>query len=57
MNRKFKVEATYEGSSIYYAVYQKRRFFLGWKFITKFVYKEAAMRMAKELSEPPTYIE
>jgi hypothetical protein len=57
MKRKFKVEATYEGSSIYYAVYQKRRFFLGWKFITKFVYKEAAMRMAKELSEPPTYIE
>jgi hypothetical protein len=57
MKRKFKVEATYEGSSIYYAVYQKRRFFLGWKFITKFVYKEAALRMAKELSEPPTYIE
>lgn len=57
MKRKFKVEATYEGSTIYYAVYQKRRFFLGWKFITKFVYKEAAMRMAKELSEPPTYIE
>ena len=56
MKKKFKVEAVYEGSTIYYAVYRKR-FFLGWKFISKFVYKEAAMRMAKELSEPPTYIE
>lgn len=56
MKRKFKVEAVYEGSSIYYAVYRKR-FFWGWKFISKFVYKEAALRMAKELSEPPTYIE
>ena len=57
MKKKFKVEAVYEGSSIYYAVYQKRRFFWGWKFISKFYYKEAAIRMAKDLSEPPTYIE
>ena len=56
MRRKFKVEATYECSSIYYAVYRKR-FFFGWKFISKFVYKEAATRMAKDLSEPPIYIE
>ena len=57
MKKKFKVEVIYKGSGIYYAVYQKRRFFWGWKFISKFVYKEAAMRMAKELSEPPIYIE
>ena len=57
MKKKFKVEALYEGSGIYYAVYQKRRFFWGWKFISQFVHKEAAMKVAKELSEPPIYIE
>lgn len=57
MKRKFKVEAVYEGSGIYYAVYQKRRFFWGWKRITKFMYKEAATRIAEELSQPPIYIE
>jgi hypothetical protein len=57
MKKKFKIEAIYEGSSIYYAVYQKRRFFWGWKFISKFVYKEAATRVAEELSQPPIYIE
>lgn len=54
MRRKFKVEALYEGSGIYYAVYQKR-FFWGWKFISKFVYKEAATRAATELSQHPIY--
>lgn len=54
--KKFKVEAYYEGSSIYYAVYQKR-FLWRWKFITKSIYKEAAIQTAKELSQPPTYIE
>jgi hypothetical protein len=54
MKKRFKVEAVYEGSSIYYAVYQKR-FFWGWKFISKFVHKEDATRMAKELSQPPIY--
>lgn len=57
MKRKFKVEAVYESSGIIYAVYQKRRFFWGWKFISKFFYKEAAMKVVKELSEPPIYIE
>lgn len=54
MKRKFKVEAIYEGLGIYYVVYQKR-FLWGWKFISKFVYKENATRVAKELSEPPMY--
>lgn len=56
MKKRFKVEAIYVGSSVYYAVYQKR-FFWGWKFISKFVYKEDATRMAKELSQPPIYVE
>ena len=56
MKKRFKVEAIYVGSNVYYAVY-KKRFFLGWKFISKFVYKEDATRMAKELSQPPIYIE
>ena len=56
MKKIFKVEALYEGSSIYYAVYQKR-FLWGWKYITKSIYKEDATRVAKELSQPPTYIE
>jgi hypothetical protein len=56
MKKIFKVEALYEGSSIYYAVY-KKRFLWGWKFITKTIYKEDATRVAKELSQPPTYIE
>lgn len=56
MKKIFKVEALYEGSSIYYAVY-KKRFLWGWKYITKSFYKEAAIQMAKELSQPPTYIE
>jgi hypothetical protein len=54
MRRKFKVEALYEGSSIYYAIYQKR-FFWGWKYISKFVYKDDAIRVSKELSQPPIY--
>ena len=56
MRRKFKVEALYEGSCIYYAVYRER-FFWGWKFITKFVHKEDAIKVAEELSQPPIYIE
>ena len=54
MKRKFKVEALYKDSCIYYAVYQKR-FFWGWKFIGKFVWKEAALRAATELLQPPIY--
>lgn len=56
MKRIYKVEALYEGSSIYYAVY-KKRFLWGWKFITKSVYKESAIQTANELSQPPIYIE
>ena len=55
MKKIFKVEALYEGSSIYYALYQKR-FLWGWKFISKFVHKEDAKRIANELSQPPIYI-
>lgn len=55
MKKIFKVEAIYVGSSVYYAVYQKR-FLWGWKFISKFVDKENATRMAKELSQPTIYI-
>lgn len=54
MKKRFKVDATHEGSRIYYAVYQKR-FFWGWKFISKFVYKDDAIQMAKELSQTPIY--
>ena len=56
MKKTFKVEALFEGSSVYYAVY-KKRFLFGWKFISKFVYKEDATQTAKELSKPPIYIE
>lgn len=55
MKKIFKVEPLYEGSSVYYAVYQKR-FLWGWKFITKSLYKEGAIQTANELSQPPTYI-
>lgn len=54
MKRTYKVEAIYEGSSLYYAVYRER-FLWGWKFITKFVYKEDAMKVAEALSQPPKY--
>lgn len=54
MKRRFKVGVTNVGSSIYYAVY-KKRFFWGWKFISKFVYKDDAIQMAKELSQTPIY--
>lgn len=54
MKKRFKVDATHEGSRIYYAVYQKR-FFWGWKFISKFVNKDDAIQMAKELSQTPIY--
>lgn len=56
MKRRFKVEAIYKGSSIYYAVYRKR-FFWGWKFISEFVYREDAVRVAKELSQLPIYFQ
>ena len=54
MKKIYKVEAVYEGSSVYYAVY-KKRFLLGWKFITKFIHKEEATELAKELSQHPIY--
>lgn len=54
MKRIYKVDVLYEGSSIYYAVY-KKRFLWCWKFITKFIYKEDAIRVAKELSQPPIH--
>ena len=54
MKKIFKIEALHEGSSIYYAVY-KKRFLWGWKFITKFIYKDDATRIAKELSQSPIY--
>jgi hypothetical protein len=54
MKKIFKVEPLYEGSSIYYAVY-KKRFLIGWKLITKYVYKEDATQIAKELSQHPIY--
>lgn len=55
MKKSFKIEALYEGSNIYYAVYQKR-FLWRWKLISKFVKKEYAIQTAKELSQPPLYI-
>lgn len=55
MKKTFKVEALFEGSSVYYAVY-KKRFLWGWKFISQFVYKDDAIQTAKELSQPPIYI-
>ena len=55
MKKIFKIEALYEGSIIYYALYQKR-FLWGWKFISKFVNKEEVKRIANELSQPPIYI-
>lgn len=55
MKKIFKVEALYEDSSIYYALYQKR-FLWGWKFISRFVHKEDAKQIADELSQPPIYI-
>lgn len=55
MKKSFKIEALYEGSSIYYAVYQKRFLWI-WKLISKFVKKEDAIQTAKELSQPPLYI-
>ena len=54
MKKIFKVEPLYKGSSIYYALYQKR-FFWGWKTISKFVHKEDATRVAKELTQPPIF--
>lgn len=54
MKRTYKVEAIYEGSGLYYAVYRER-FLWGWKFISKFIYKEAAMKVAEELSQPPIF--
>lgn len=54
MKKLFKVDALYEGSSLYYAVYQKRILW-GWKLVSKFVYKEDAMQVAEKLSQPPIY--
>lgn len=54
MKKTFKVEAIYDGNSVWYAVYQKR-FLWGWKFIGKFVYKTDATRAANELSKAPIY--
>ena len=54
MGRTYKVEAIYEGSTLYYAVY-RMRFFWGWKFITKFIHEEDAIKVAEKLSRVPKY--
>lgn len=56
MKKIFKVEAIYDGGTVWYAVYQKR-FLWGWKFLGKFVYESEARKIAEELTNPPTYIE
>ena len=56
MKRIFKVEAIYDGSTLWYAVYQKR-FLWGWKYLGRYVYELDARKIAKELANPPTYFE
>ena len=56
MKRLFKVEAIYDGKTIWYAIYQKK-FLWGWKYLGKSVYESDAKRIARELAEQPTYIE
>lgn len=56
MKKIFKVEAVYDGHTIWYAVYQKR-FLWGWKYLGKSVYESDANRIAKELAGQPTYFE
>lgn len=56
MKKIFKVEAIYDGSTVWYAVYQKR-FLWGWKCLGKSVYESDAKRIAKELAGQPTYFE
>ena len=56
MKKVFKVEATYDGKTLWYAVYQKR-FLWGWKYLGKSVYESDEKRIAKELANQPTYFE
>ena len=56
MKRIFKVEAIYDGSTLWYAVYQKRCLW-GWKLIGKFAYESDARKVAEELANPPMYFE
>lgn len=56
MKRIFKVEAIYDGKTIWYAIYQKK-FLWGWKYLGKSVYESDAKRISRELAEQPTYIE
>lgn len=56
MKKVFKVEALYDGKTIWYAIYQKKCLW-GWKYLGKSVYESDAKRIARELAEPSTYIE
>ena len=56
MKKVFKVEAIYDGKTVWYAVYQKR-FLWGWKFLGKSVYESDARKVAEALANPPTYFE
>ena len=56
MKKIFKVEAIYDGNTVWYAVYQKR-FLWGWKYLGKSIYESDAKRAARELANPPTYFE
>ena len=56
MKKIFKVEAIYDGNTIWYVIYQKR-FLWGWKYLGRSVYESDAKRIARELALPPTYIE
>ena len=52
---KFQIKPVYDDKTMWYHLYQKT--FWGWKYIGRFVYKTDAVKIAKELSEPPTIIE
>lgn len=56
MKRIFKVEAIYDGKTLWYAVYQKR-FLWGWKYLGRSVYESEARKIVEALAEPPIYIE
>lgn len=56
MKRIFKVEAIFDGNTIWYAIYQKR-FLWGWKYLGRSVYESDAKRIVRELALPPTYFE
>ena len=56
MKHQYKIVPILYRGNVWYALYQKKRFW-GWKYIDRFVYEYRAIEIAQKLSKPIIFVE